>query len=369
MSLLRRWQETNWYSTLGTKVAVALLATAAAVLLNGSTSFAQTPTFTLTSTPTATITPTPTQTSIGAQATATALAATQTALALPGTQTAVALTQTALVPTNTPTRTLTPTATTIPATATANAIATANALINAAATPVQTPQSTTPCAPLANQTCTSSSSLPNGPTGTATNNGNGTFRFNITATSPSGTIAGTTPSIFITTTAGEESSLNSGFTCTAVAGASIQTTCTGTTRGSIFQGTGVIIRFATAGAPGFTDLPGSIFGPGLAGGVPGAVVPVAPPVSIAGNGLPFAVPQVGIPAVPRPPVQFIPSAPPPLLPPTGQLGALQQGVAGAPMAPPRYPEVPVIPETDSLALVLGGLAAIGAVALYRRRRQ
>jgi hypothetical protein len=76
------------------------------------------------------------------------------------------------------------------------------------------------------------------------------------------------------------------------------------------------------------------------------------------------VPQVGIPAVPRPPVQFIPSAPAPLLPPTGQL----QGLQGAPAAPPRYPEVPVIPETDSLALILGGLATIGAVALYRRRR-
>jgi LPXTG-motif cell wall-anchored protein len=37
-------------------------------------------------------------------------------------------------------------------------------------------------------------------------------------------------------------------------------------------------------------------------------------------------------------------------------------------APPRYPEVPVIPEGDSLALVLGGLTALGAVALYRRRR-
>src|SRR5262249_8044965 len=91
-------------------------------------------------------------------------------------------------------------------------------------------------------------------------------------------------------------------------------------------------------------------GPGVVGvvGLPGAV----PIVS---------VPQVGIPAVPRPPVQFIPSPPPPLLPPGGAIPPLQGG------APPSYPAVPVIPEADSVLLLGAGLAALGAFAALRKR--
>jgi hypothetical protein len=264
----------------------------------------------------------------------------------------------------TPTLTRTPTLTPTP-NATQAAALTATAVANVVAPAISgTPG--VPCVTQVGQTCTVVPAAPGGVSGTASKVGS--FNFTVNATAPAGTVANTSPIIFVSTTIGVESNVNSGFTCSAVAGAAAQTVCQGTTRGDVLQGGEFRIRFTTAGAPGFTDLVGNAFGAGVAGGVVGAIVPVAPPVGLAGQGLPFAVPQVGIPAVPRPPVQFIPSAPPPLLPPSGQLGPLQQSVGGVPAAPPRYPEVPVIPESDSLALVLGGLAAIGAVALYRRRR-
>jgi hypothetical protein len=75
----------------------------------------------------------------------------------------------------------------------------------------------------------------------------------------------------------------------------------------------------------------------------------------------LAIPQVAIPAVPRPPVQFIPNPPPPLLPPTGPIGPLRP--------PPAYPEVPVIPEADTVGLLAGGLLALGAFAVLRARRR
>jgi hypothetical protein len=186
-------------------------------------------------------------------------------------------------------------------------------------------------------------------------------------------VANSNPFIFVSTTIGVENNANNAtFACSAVT-AGAQTVCTGRTNGDILLGGEFRVRFVTPGTAAtgitpanFTDLVGNAFGPGVAGGVVGVAVPVAPP--ILNPGLPPAIPQVGIPAVPRPPVQFIPAAPPPLLPPSTQIGPLQQGVSGAPAAPPRYPEVPVIPESDSLGLVLGGLAAVGAVALYRRRR-
>ena len=37
------------------------------------------------------------------------------------------------------------------------------------------------------------------------------------------------------------------------------------------------------------------------------------------------------------------------------------------MAPAAYPEVPVIPEADTVVLLIGGLAALGAVAALRGR--
>jgi uncharacterized repeat protein (TIGR01451 family) len=72
-------------------------------------------------------------------------------------------------------------------------------------------------------------------------------------------------------------------------------------------------------------------------------------------------PQFAIPAAPRPPLQFIPGAPAPLLPPPGPVPGLQ----GAP--PSGFAEVPVIPEADTVALLVGGLVVLGAFAVLRRR--
>jgi hypothetical protein len=83
---------------------------------------------------------------------------------------------------------------------------------------------------------------------------------------------------------------------------------------------------------------------------PPPVPPVAP------------IPQVSIPIAPRPPLQFIPGAPAPLLPPPGP-----QMMPGMP--PPGLPEVPVIPEADTVVLLVGGLAMLGAFAVLRRRRR
>jgi hypothetical protein len=69
------------------------------------------------------------------------------------------------------------------------------------------------------------------------------------------------------------------------------------------------------------------------------------------------------PLLPPPPLQFLPPPPPPLLPPPPP---------PPPTAPqPAYPEVPIIPEADSLFLVVGGLVAAGGLVGLRglRRRR
>jgi hypothetical protein len=69
------------------------------------------------------------------------------------------------------------------------------------------------------------------------------------------------------------------------------------------------------------------------------------------------------PLLPPPPLQFLPPPPPPLLPPPpiAPMGASAQ--VQSPMA-----SVPVIPEADSLVLLIGGLAALGLLAARRGRR-
>jgi hypothetical protein len=287
--------------------------------------------------------------------------ATQTQVALLQTATALAATQTALVPSSTPTSTPNATQTVVAATATAAARATQTAV--AALTQVvgnPTPSPTvvlTPgvpsgaCATAVGNVCTISSH-PNNPSpttmsGTWTKTGSGTY--NVTATGPANTIPGSVPAIFLPTTIGVEGFFT---TCTAVpAAAPFTTTCAGNTVGDVLQGGVIVVRFATTTGP--FDVRGIAAGPGL-------LVPLPPPPPPAG--LPPVVPQVAIPAVPRPPVQFIPSAPAPLLPPMSPVAPLQAGAA-----PARFPEIPVIPEADSVLLLLGGLAAVGALAAWRRR--
>jgi hypothetical protein len=78
------------------------------------------------------------------------------------------------------------------------------------------------------------------------------------------------------------------------------------------------------------------------------------------NNLPPPLPPI----LPPPPLEFIPPPPPPLLPPPPP----------APLDPPMasmMPGVQVIPEADSLFLLVGGLAALGGLVAHRtvRRRR
>jgi hypothetical protein len=82
----------------------------------------------------------------------------------------------------------------------------------------------------------------------------------------------------------------------------------------------------------------------LCDSVAGTVVPILPPPP----------PPLLLPPPPPPPPPLLPPPPPPVM-----------AGARAPM-----PEVPVIPEADSLLLLVGGLAALGGLAAFRvvRRR-
>jgi hypothetical protein len=105
----------------------------------------------------------------------------------------------------------------------------------------------------------------------------------------------------------------------------------------------------------------------------GSAVPLARPASAEVSGpdnaggiaqVPVPVPVVpphgrGVIAVPVPVPVPVPAAPPPPPPPVLQ-----------PPRPPRagFPAVPIIPEADSLFLLVGGLGALGVLAAGRRLR-
>lgn len=355
-----------------------------------------TPTNTNTATPTQTPTQTPTATATAnsIQATQTAVAATIVAQQVAATQTAVAATLTAAVPPATLTAVATAltaaplqtqTAVALAATQTqtaANATATVRVQQTSIAiqtaillTPVPTSQTVLLAGQVAGQCSKNVGDIcqignaagpavpagqTSGTTGTWRQNGSGVF--NVAAPIPAAAVPNSLPQIFLPTTAGVEAYVGAN-ACTAVPAAAPfgSTACNGTTVGNLLQGAVVTVRFVlTTGA--VADVVGIAIGPGAAAVV---AAPIIPPV-----GLPAAVPQVAIPAVPRPPVQFIPAAPAPLLPPGAAVAPLgAPAPTGAMAAPARYPEVPVIPETDTGLLVLGGLGAIGAIALLRRRQR
>jgi len=85
------------------------------------------------------------------------------------------------------------------------------------------------------------------------------------------------------------------------------------------------------------------------------VRPLPPPVV-----LPPPVAPVVVPIPVAPPVALVPPAPPVALPPPMAPGA---------MAGPGFPMVPIIPEADSLPLLIGGLAILGALAALRAQRR
>lgn len=150
------------------------------------------------------------------------------------------------------------------------------------------------------------------------------MRWTLTVTVPAGVAPGTAPVAVFTTTAGAE-----GFACSPVVAGAATVTCTGTTAGNALQGSTVTVVFGT----GLTATGRVALG---AGGAP--PVPVAPLLP------------------PHPPAL---APPPPLVP-----IALVPPSRGAPGG---YPEVPVVPEADSVALLGIGLAAVAALVCWRRR--
>jgi hypothetical protein len=170
-------------------------------------------------------------------------------------------------------------------------------------------------------------------TGTFTNSGTGQT-FSLTTAVPAGTGAGTVPVAVISTTNGVVA-----VPCTAIAIGTTIATCTGTITGQALQGSTVAICFPNATVTAYTCNLGTVLGPG--------------PV-ILNNQLPL---------LPPPPLQFIPPPPPPLLPPP------PPAPMGGMMAPSPMASVPVIPEADSIFLVVGGLVAVGAIAGLRSLRR
>jgi hypothetical protein len=244
-------------------------------------------------------------------------------------------------PTATPTRTPTPTNTPAPPTLTATAtpvpVTPATSIPVVISTPTQPPTSLTvqqaialvavsgpagvACADTAPDSCTVT-----GPV-----NGNctviGSMRCTLTATVPAGVGTGTVPVAVLTTTQGLQ-----GFTCTPVLVGTTTVTCTGTVPGNVLQGSNATVVFA----PGVTGV-GTVRGPGPRSAT--LVLPLLPPV--------------------------LPPLPPPLrLPPQPMLS--QPLGAQVPRVAPPAPEVPVIPEADTLVLLAGSLAGLGIGVVLRQ---
>ena len=117
--------------------------------------------------------------------------------------------------------------------------------------PASTGQTGVPCAGTAGQNCTVSG----GVTGTWTEGT--THPFFLTTLGPAGTAPGSTPRVFLPTTAGVET-----FTCSPVGVvAPFNVVCSGSTIGDLLQGATVTIRVALFGG-GFVDVTGTVSGPG-----------------------------------------------------------------------------------------------------------
>ncbi|HLH21682.1 MAG TPA: DUF11 domain-containing protein [Chloroflexota bacterium] len=201
-----------------------------------------------------------------------------------------------------------------------------------------------PCAVLPGTACTASGQTSGSGVVAAS------MRWTLTATVPAGVAAGTLPFAVFSTTVGQE-----GFACAPVVAGGTTVSCTGVTAGNALQGSTVTVVFG----PGLTAV-GNITAavPGQVG-APSTVPPLLPPVPPAPVG-PAPLPAAALPLAPPP------LAPPALLPPPP---ARPVGAAPgmAPGAAPVYPDVPVIPEADTLVLLAVGLAGLTARAALRRR--
>jgi hypothetical protein len=227
------------------------------------------------------------------------------------TATATATPVLTLTPTTTLTRTLSPTLT---ATATPSPIRLT--VPEAVALVAPSGQPGVPCATLVAQSCLVNGTVSGAGAVTASQT------WTLSATVPARVAVGTVPVAVIATTAGVQ-----GFSCGPVVAGVSTATCTGTTAANALQGSLVTIVFA----PGVT-VTGTVSGPGpgqravvAAGAAP--LVPPAPPILL-----------------PPPPSPLIPLYP------------------AAPLSPGVGPEVPVIPEAESLGLVVAGLVGLGLLA-------
>jgi hypothetical protein len=174
----------------------------------------------------------------------------------------------------------------------------------------------------------------------------------LTATVPAGAAAvgAGTPFAVFTTTVGVEA-----LACAPVAAGATTATCNVTTRGNALQGSTVVVVFpGLAGAAGpavtgrVTGLGAGALGAGLGGGLPLLPPPpLAPPPPLpVPPPPPFAGPASGLPLIVSVPEALAAS-----------------GVLRAPA-----PEVPIIPEAETLVLVVGGLAALAGAARRRAWR-
>jgi sugar lactone lactonase YvrE len=156
----------------------------------------------------------------------------------------------------TPARTVTPTATGTPT------ITMTPAVVSAQNPPPVSGQAGVPCTTQISGGCTIASSV----SGRWTKTGSGTLL--VSATGPANATPGGTPRVFVPTTAGVEN-----FTCSTLPGAApFFTTCAGTTAGDVLQGATITVRFPTLAAPGFADVTGTAFGPGLPAAAPLAFI-------------------------------------------------------------------------------------------------
>lgn len=192
----------------------------------------------------------------------------------------------------------------------------------------------TPCASQVGQICQVSGAT----RGTGTVAANMSWR--LAATVPAGVTPGTVPVAVISTTAGLQ-----GFPCSAVGSAGTSVSCVGTTAANARQGSIVTVVFA----PGVTAT-GTVNGTGPAGG---STQSGGPAVLIA-------------PLLPPPPPIAVPPAPPPLVPPP-MAPLLPPPLLAAAEPAPSLPGVPVVPEADSLPLLMVGLFGTFWMVQWRRR--
>ena len=175
------------------------------------------------------------------------------------------------------------------------------------------------------------------------------MNWTVTATLPLAPASGAGQPIFVVTTTAGREAVPCGPVLPVAPAPGAQVSCAATTTGHALLGAASFLIFAgMGGAPGPAAGPALITGPGVA-----AASPTVPPA------------VAGLPVLSPPPPIILPPPPLPLIP------APPQAIApvGLPTALGPAPEVPIIPEADSLVLLAGGLAGLVATALLRARRR